>query len=1044
MSFSFLSSSGMSKMLIQLLVPLLCVGLSHQANLHFYIAAVEVDWDYAPSGINGITGDAFDPDSTAAKYVLGGPDRIGSVYKKALYREFTNDTFTVQKPHPEWLGTLGPILRAEVKDILHIHFKNLASRPYTMHPHGVFYDKNSEGALYQDGTSGDDKRDDGVPPGGTYNYLWEVPTRAGPSRGDSGCVSWQYHSHIESPLGTNTGLVGPMVICRQAVLKPDGSRVDVDKEFFLMVTTFDENLSYYIQDNIKTYCDVSSVDQEDEGFLDSNKMRSINGYVYGNLPGLEVCVGEKIVWHIFGMGTEIDVHTITFTGNELVQNNHRRDVFGISPAAIFNTIMRPRNTGTWLITSNVINHIEAGLQALYTVRSDCGWEAVERPLMGQIREYFIGAVNTSWNYAPTGMNTIYRTSLTDPTQHENTYFESSPERIGGTYLKYRYLAYSDDTFSRRMRPQPDEIYLGILGPLIRAEVGDTIRVHFKNMASHPLNIHASGVAYNKSNEGIKYNDGTSGRDKEDDEVAPGGTYIYEWTVPEHVGPTDDDLQCLTRIYRSTVDSIRDYNSGLIGPLVICRQGTLDQNGKQMNVDREYFLLFAHFDENESWLTDDNIRIFAPEADPEDAGFIESNQMYAINGWSYANIPSINACLGDTISWHLAGFGQATDHHSAYFTKGSFNEEGRTQDQLSLLPGMSGTVHMLADNIGEWSFACLTVDHHDNGLIGCYNVSECGRQDPVPEREPVRTHYIAAVEVEWDYAPVHFDPVRNQSLDDPDSEGHVFVSRGDTFIGSRYKKILYREFTDETFQEEKDRPVDWGFLGPPIYIEVDETIKIVFKNMGSRPHSIHAHGIDYTATIENPTKGDSSHAGVLDYQHDLYSGLVGPLLVCKKGALRNGARNDVDRELFLFFIVSDENRSWYLQENIDTYCLDPSSVDVTDGDFVESNLMHGINGYIYSNLKGLTMKKGEKVEWYLLGMGNEVDLHSVHFHGQTIVYRKEQPHRADVFELFPGLYSALRMVPDNPGEWLLHCHVNDHILGGMETTFTVLSSSSTGL
>lgn len=58
----------------------------------------------------------------------------------------------------------------------------------------------------------------------------------------------------------------------------------------------------------------------------------------------------------------------------------------------------------------------AGLQALYTVRSDCGWEAVERPLMGQIREYFIGAVNTSWNYAPTGMNTILRTSLTDPTQ----------------------------------------------------------------------------------------------------------------------------------------------------------------------------------------------------------------------------------------------------------------------------------------------------------------------------------------------------------------------------------------------------------------------------------------------------------------------------------------------------------------------------------------------------------------------------------------------------------------------------------------------------
>lgn len=62
---------------------------------------------------------------------------------------------------------------------------------------------------------------------------------------------------------------------------------------------------------------------------------------------------------------------------------------------------------------------------------------------------------------------------------------------------------------------------------------------------------------------------------------------------------------------------------------------------------------------------------------------------------------------------------------------------------------------------------------------------------------------------------------------------------------------------------------------------------------------------------------------------------------------------------------------------------------------------GINGFIYSNLKGLEMNKGDKVEWYLISMGNEVDLHSVHFHGQTIVYRTEQPHRADVYELFPG-------------------------------------------
>lgn len=73
------------------------------------------------------------------------------------------------------------------------------------------------GALYQDGTSGADKKDDGVPSMGNHTYKWKVPYRAGPNRGDSGCVSWQYHSHIDSPSGTNTGLVGPMVICRQGM-----------------------------------------------------------------------------------------------------------------------------------------------------------------------------------------------------------------------------------------------------------------------------------------------------------------------------------------------------------------------------------------------------------------------------------------------------------------------------------------------------------------------------------------------------------------------------------------------------------------------------------------------------------------------------------------------------------------------------------------------------------------------------------------------------------------------------------------------------------
>ena len=61
---------------------------------------------------------------------------------------------------------------------------------------------------------------------------------------------------------------------------------------------------------------VLSTDNED--FQESNKMRSINGYVFGNLPGLDMCLGDRVAWHVFSMGTETDLHTLYYHGNVLV------------------------------------------------------------------------------------------------------------------------------------------------------------------------------------------------------------------------------------------------------------------------------------------------------------------------------------------------------------------------------------------------------------------------------------------------------------------------------------------------------------------------------------------------------------------------------------------------------------------------------------------------------------------------------------------------------------------------------------------------------
>lgn len=42
-----------------------------------------------------------------------------------------------------------------------------------------------------------------------------------------------------------------------------------------------------------------------------------------------------------------------------------------------------------------------------------------------------------------------------------------------------------------------------------------------------------------------------------------------------------DPPCLTWMYSSAVNPIKDPSSGLVGPLVICKPGTLDGSNKQV-------------------------------------------------------------------------------------------------------------------------------------------------------------------------------------------------------------------------------------------------------------------------------------------------------------------------------------------------------------------------------------------------------------------------------------------------------------------------------
>jgi Multicopper oxidase len=370
------------------LPPILLLGLTlrsqpsaSKGKVHtYYVAADEVDWDYAPDGINKITGKPFE--GYAATFMKSGPHSIGRVYRKAIYREYTDGSFTTLKPRAaEWqhLGILGPVLRAEVGDTIRVIFRNHASRSYSMHPHGVFYDKHSEGVVYNDGSSTSDTV---VAPGQTHAYVWEVPERAGPGPADGSSVLWLYHSHVNEQRDVNSGLIGPIIIARRGMAGPDGRPKDVDREFVSLFMIFDENVSWYLDHNIQSFTsdpkgvkklDGKPVDADGlfsvfgTGFISENLRSTINGFMYGNGPMLTMKKAERVRWYLATIGGVVNGHTPHWHGNVVNADGRRTDVVSLLPAQMLTADMIPDNPGIWMYHCHIDDHMMTGMVTLYKV-----------------------------------------------------------------------------------------------------------------------------------------------------------------------------------------------------------------------------------------------------------------------------------------------------------------------------------------------------------------------------------------------------------------------------------------------------------------------------------------------------------------------------------------------------------------------------------------------------------------------------------------------------------------------------------------------------
>jgi FtsP/CotA-like multicopper oxidase with cupredoxin domain len=186
--------------------------------------------------------------------------------------------------------------------------------------------------------------------------------------------------------------------------------------------------------------------------------------------------------------------------------------------------------------------------------------SVGRPASGQVRTYYISADEVTAEAPATA--------------------EGAAGAPGTRYVKARYREYTDASFSRQ-KPRPAEWqHLAFLGPLIRADVGDTIRIVFRNRVGFPVNVHPDPVLHRAADARASLSAATTvasdglGWDGDDAPVPPGGSHTYSWAVPAQAGPGADDHGSVLWLYHSHTGQGTSDDAGLIGPIIVYKRGAL--------------------------------------------------------------------------------------------------------------------------------------------------------------------------------------------------------------------------------------------------------------------------------------------------------------------------------------------------------------------------------------------------------------------------------------------------------------------------------------
>jgi manganese oxidase len=278
----------------------------------------------------------------------------------------------------------------------------------------------------------------------------------------------------------------------------------------------------------------------------------------------------------------------------------------------------------------------------------------------------------------------------------------------------------------------------------------------------------------------------------------------------------------------------------------------------------------------------------------------------------------------------------------------------------------------------------------------------------------REFWVAAVPVTWNMIPNQFDNITGARFDP-----------AQTVMGT----VVYRRFTRGWRRPLPNTPTSGNqnlIPGPLLRARVGDRIQVHFRNLDFArrdPHSMHFHGVEYPPSSDGAfVPGVSGRDGnVRPGQSWTYRLTAGPNSV---GAWpyhdhSPSMHDSIDGGMYGMLSIFRRDEPLPDREFVVVFAR--------MGDF------QTIDGRAFvGNTPVLRSRTDDLVQWDVMAMGSEH--HSFHVHGHRWLAAGGVPR--DTETVGPAESFRIRWREHDPGTWLYHCHVEEHMALGMIGTYQV--------